>query len=72
VDNKELDRRYCYHAPTGDQPIRYQAIRQNARALAGLINDACPESDEKDTALIRLEEAVMWANASIARNGSMV
>jgi hypothetical protein len=33
-----------------------------------LINDLCPESREKSLAITNLEQAVMWANAAIARN----
>jgi len=36
--------------------------------LAAYINENCPDSREKSLAFTKLEEAVMWANASIARN----
>lgn len=65
---KNLKNTYIYHAPKGDQPERYEAIRAKARELAELIEESCPESWEKSIANTRLEEAVMWANASIARN----
>lgn len=65
---KKLENTYTYHAPKGDQPKRYEAIRAKARELAELIEASCPESREKSLANTRLEEAVMWANASIARN----
>lgn len=65
---KNLKNTYTYHAPKGDQPERYEAIRAKARELAELIEESCPESWEKSIANTRLEEAVMWANASIARN----
>lgn len=35
-----------------------------------MINNLCPESREKSLAVTNLEESVMWANASIARNPS--
>ncbi len=65
---KKLNSIYTYHAPTGDQPKRYEAIRAKARELAELIEASCPDSREKSLANTKLEEAVMWANASIARN----
>ena len=63
-----LDNIYTYHAPKPGQPECYEAIRSKAKELAELIAEVCPESREKSLANTRLEEAVMWANASIARN----
>jgi hypothetical protein len=69
MDNKELiERNFKYHSPKKGQPERYENIRDTARHLALLINDSCPESREKSLAFTKLEEAVMWANAAIARN----
>jgi len=65
---KDFERTYTYHAPKADQPPRYEAIRAKAKELATLIEETCPDSREKSLAHTRLEEAVMWANASIARN----
>lgn len=64
----EINKRFTYHPPHGTQPARYVAIREKAKEFAVLINDTTPESREKSLALTKLEEAVMWANASIARN----
>jgi len=63
----ELARRFTYHAPKGDQAIRYEMIRDRAHNLAAFIDEKTPESREKSLALTKLEEAVMWANAAIAR-----
>lgn len=63
----EIITRFTYHAPKGDQPERYAAIRSAARGLAEIINDLCPESREKSLAMTKLEEVSMWANAAIAR-----
>lgn len=65
---KKLYNIYTYHAPKDDRPERYAAIRAKARELAELIEESCPDSREKSLANTKLEEAVMWANASIARN----
>jgi hypothetical protein len=64
----DLIKRFTYHAPKGDQPARYEELRNEARLLAVTFDDLCPESREKSLAVTKLEEAVMWANASIARN----
>jgi len=68
MDNYSLDQRFTYHSPKEDQPERYEKIRNRGRKFADLINEFCPESREKSLAITKLEEAVMWANASIARN----
>jgi hypothetical protein len=33
-----------------------------------VIDNNCPDSREKSLAMTNLEQAVMWANAAIARN----
>jgi hypothetical protein len=64
----DIENRFTYHAPKGDQPKRYENLRGNAKSLAILIFESCPDSRERSLALTKLEEAVMWANAAIARN----
>ena len=61
-------RNFTYHPPTDDQDALYKAIRAKARELAELVDERCPDSREKSLAMTKLEESVMWANASIARN----
>ena len=68
MTNKEIENNFSYHAPKDDQPKRYENIRNKAKMLAAYINEYCPDSREKSLAMTKLEEAVMWANASIARN----
>jgi len=59
---------FTYHAPKGTQPARYERMRNEAKSLAYQIDTSCPESREKSLALTYLENAIMWANAAIARN----
>lgn len=67
ITNDELENRFSYHKPFGDQPERYVKIRDTAKELAIVILDCTPESREQSLALTNLEECVMWANAGIAR-----
>lgn len=61
---------FTHHPPKDDQDMRrYQEIRNGGRELAELILDECPISPERDAALQKIREAVMWANAAIACNG---
>lgn len=64
----DLENIYKYHSPKPGQTETYQTIRQMAKELAELIDIHCPDSREKSVAFTHLETAVMWANASIARN----
>lgn len=64
---REIENRFTYHAPRGNQPEKYEQIRKLAKGLALWINIECPDSREKSLAITKLEEMVMWANAAIAR-----
>lgn len=66
--NPQIDNNFKYHAPKEGQPEKYEAIRSNARTMAYLIDALVPNGREKSLAMTKLEEAVMWANAGIARN----
>lgn len=68
AQSQDLDKRFTYHAPKGDQPERYVALRAKGRELAELIASLTPPSREQSVALTKLEESLFWANASIARN----
>ncbi len=63
-----IENNFTYHKPTEDQAVRYVNIRNHAKDFAYVIENACPDSREKSLAMTKLEEAVMWANAAIARN----
>ena len=68
MDYDTIDRNFKYHAPKPGQPAVYQVIRDKAKELAVLIQVEVPEGREKSVAFTKLEEAVMWANAGIARS----
>ncbi|MFJ7951535.1 hypothetical protein ACIQZG_08405 [Lysinibacillus sp. NPDC096418] len=66
--NQQIENNFKYHSPKEGQPQKYESIREKAKELAYLINEVCPNSREKSVAMTNLETAIMWANASIARN----
>jgi hypothetical protein len=68
IGEEELAKRFTYHAPKVDQATRYELIRDRAHDLAAFMDENCPDSREKSLAITHLEDAVMWANAAIARN----
>lgn len=64
----DLANRFTYHAPKPTQPERYTTLRDAGKNLATLILQCCPDSREQSLAITKLEEALFWANAGIARN----
>jgi hypothetical protein len=68
MNHQDLHQRFTYHPPSGTQPQRYEEIRKAAYLLAETFAQKCPESGELSFALVKLEEAVMWANKAIANN----
>lgn len=70
MTQQQIDNIFRYHSPRGDQPRRYQDIREAARIFATLIFSHTPSSAEQTTAIRKLQECVMFANAAIAINDS--
>ena len=71
ISDEMLDRienNFTYHSPNGDQGKRYEEMREAGKTLAFVICASTPMSREQSVALTKLEEVVMWANASVARN----
>lgn len=69
IDRDELSRRFDYHKPSTEDVVeRHQYIRQMCHAVARELTDTCPESRELALALTKIEEAMFWANAAVARH----
>lgn len=65
-----MDNRFKHHPPKGDETIaRHKAAREGADAFLSVI-ESCSWADsrEKSLASTKLEEALFWLNADIARN----
>jgi hypothetical protein len=67
----DLEHLFSYHAPTGNKPAQYEAIRAAAKEFAKVLIDNTPESADQAAALRSLRECVMTANASIALDGRL-
>jgi hypothetical protein len=69
---EDLRRRFSHHPPLNEEVAEaHNAIRQMMRAAASVVITNVPgPSREQSLALTALEEAMMWANAGIARAGS--
>lgn len=69
MKHEDLIHRFTYHKPNPQMTDRFVNIRELALQLAEEIDsDHEVETREKSLAITKLEEAVMWANAHIARN----
>lgn len=63
---EDLDELFTYHAPTPDQIPRYEAINEAAKLFAKVIFTNAPECADRTSALRKLRDARMWANAAVA------
>ncbi len=63
----EIEHNFTYCAPSSKQIPKYNELREKAKELALLISKLCPIGAESTLAIRKVEEAVMWANAAIAR-----
>jgi hypothetical protein len=68
MDTADLKKRFAYHAPKDDATRRaHERVRAYLGQMAEEFNDTLPEGREKSLAITKLEEAMYWANAAIAR-----
>lgn len=65
---KDLENRFTFHPAQGDQGKIYEEIRAAGHDMAKLIDQFSPECREQSLAITKIEEAVFWANAAIARH----
>lgn len=66
--DQQLENRYCYHPPKGDQTERYAAIRARCLDLAKFIRDNTPCCPDQSLALTALDDVMFRSNAAIARS----
>lgn len=64
----DIANRFTFHPAQGDQPERYERLRSAGREFAQLLTELCPSSPELSRAVGHVDEAVMNANAAIARH----
>jgi len=69
MHNDELVNRHAYHAPAREEIVQlHEAIRERTLELATWLNEVLPESREKSIALTNVDDAMLHANAAVARH----
>ena len=69
ITEEDLFNWFSYHPPIEDQQNKYLRIREAALMFARAIIFDTPASPDQTTAIRKIREAVMTANASIACRG---
>ena len=64
----DINRRFDYHPPSPEVGQQHADVRWALKDVAIYLLDNLPESREASLAITKLEEALFWANAAIARN----
>jgi hypothetical protein len=68
IGEEDLRRRFSYHQPTSEErAATHDEIRGILMSAALDIDSLLPDGREKSTAVTKLEEAMFWANAGVAR-----
>jgi len=65
---EDMKNRFNYHPPTDHKVLGHEAVRADVFNVADSWDRNLPEGREKSLAITKLEEAMFWANAAIARN----
>lgn len=64
----DVHTRIKYHRPTQTGIDRIAMHRKAAEHFSVVVLDCAPEGRDKEIALQKIEEALFWANAAIARH----
>lgn len=68
LTDDEINSRVHYHRPSEAAKQRHERIREMVAETIRTICEAVPEGREQSTAITKVEEAMFWSNAGIARN----
>ncbi|WP_327294445.1 Acb2/Tad1 domain-containing protein [Streptomyces sp. NBC_01197] len=68
---EDIENRFTYHAPDAYKVHAHQRVRNLFYDAAEVLDIELPEGREKALAVTKLEEAMFWTNASIARSADV-
>lgn len=65
----DMDKLFNYHPPRKESIVKaHEAIREQCKELALTLHAKAPDCRERAIAVRKVEEAMMWGNAAVARN----
>ena len=65
----DITHRFEFHpATSAEKKLDHSSIRYACKSLAVNIDNNVPDGREKALAITKIEEAMFWANAAIARS----
>ena len=67
IDFDDLENRFNYHKPDEIKVGQHELVRNECLKLARVIVVTTPEGREQSLAITKIEEAMFWANAALAR-----
>jgi hypothetical protein len=72
--NTQIEHNFKYHPPVGNAEAAHTYVRRLCKELAQTLDTALPPNAgrEKALAITKVEEAMMWACAGIARHSTPV
>jgi hypothetical protein len=68
ISQSDVNNWFTYHAPTPEQLVAYNDIRQAAKIYAETVNKHVPDSADKTAAMRKIRDSVMAANLAVACN----
>ena len=66
-----IENLFSYHAPTPNQVLSMEILRDGAKSLARTINEVVPDGADKSAAIRLLRQCVQISNAGIILNGAV-
>lgn len=63
----DIDHNFKHHPPTPEKVLQHTELRSAFHALAVLLCNTCLDTPERTLSIRKLEEALFWANATVAR-----
>lgn len=68
ISEEDLRNRFNYHPPRDQSDVAvHEDVRNELHGVAQTMNSLLPDGREKSVVMTKIEEAMFWANAALAR-----